>query len=103
MLYVLSALFGLGFSGVMTSIWVSLRELVPPRVAATSLATVVMFAWMGMGFGGWYGGHVFDMTGGYTHSYAHAVVSGVVNVAIVAALVRHVGRARAALVAHPAA
>lgn len=102
-LYVLSALFGLGFSGVMTSIWVSLREFVPPRVAATSLATVVMFAWMGMGFGGWYGGHVFDMTGGYTHSYAHAVVSGIINVAIVAALVRHVGRARAALVAHPAA
>lgn len=98
-LYVLSALFGLGFSGVMTSIWVSLRELVPPRVAATSLAIVVMFAWMGMGLGGWYGGHVFDMTGGYTHSYAHAVVSGVVNIAIVAALLRHVGRARAALVA----
>ncbi len=102
-LYALSALFGLGFSGVMTSIWVTLRELVPPRVAATSLATVVMFAWMGMGFGGWYGGHVFDVTGGYTHSYAHAVVSGVINVTIVAALVRHVGRARAALVAHSAA
>lgn len=102
-LYLLSALFGLGFSGVMTSIWVSLRELVPARVAATSLAVVVMFAWMGMGFGGWYGGHVFDMTGGYGHSYAHAVVSGAVNLVIVAALARRVGRARATLVAHEAA
>jgi predicted MFS family arabinose efflux permease len=54
-LYVLSAVFGMGFSGVMTSIWVCIRELVEPRVGATALAVVVMFAWFGMGFGGWHG------------------------------------------------
>lgn len=99
LLYLISALFGLGFSGVMTSIWVTLREMVPPRAGATSLAIVVMFGWFGMGFGGWYGGHVYDVTGGYTHSYGHAVTSGVVNVVIVAALVwrvRQAGPARQA-------
>jgi MFS family permease len=93
-LYLLSALFGMGFSGVMTSIWVCIRELVPPRVAGTSLGIVVMLAWFGMGLGGWYGGHVFDMTGGYTRSYGHAVLSGAINVVIVALLIRHVARAR---------
>lgn len=95
LLYVLSALFGLGFSGVMTSVWVCVREMVPPRVAATALAVVVMFAWFGMGLGGWHGGHVYDLTGGYAHSYAHAVLSGLVNLAIVGALWRRVSRARA--------
>jgi MFS family permease len=103
LLYLLSALFGLGFSGVMTSVWVCVREMVPPRLAATSLAVVVMFAWFGMGLGGWHGGHVFDLTGGYTHSYAHAVLSGLVNLVIVGALYRRVSRARARIPAAEAA
>jgi hypothetical protein len=77
--------------------------MVPPRLAATSLAVVVMFAWFGMGLGGWHGGHVFDLTGGYTHSYAHAVLSGLVNLVIVGALYRRVSRARARIPAAEAA
>ena len=53
--------------------------------------------------GGWHGGHVFDLTGGYTHSYAHAVLSGLVNLAIVGALWRRVSRARARIAAPVAA
>jgi len=93
-LYVLSAIFGMGFSGVMTSIWVCIREMVPPRVAATALAVVVGFAWLGMGLGGWHGGHAFDMTGSYTRPYLDAVGSGVINLVIVGALLRRVSRAR---------
>jgi MFS family permease len=95
LLYVLSGLFGIGFSGVMTSIWVCLRELVPPRVGGTALAVVVMFAWFGMGLGGWHGGHVFDVTGDYSSSYGHAMLTGLVNLVIVGALIRRVGRAPA--------
>jgi MFS family permease len=95
LLYVLSALFGLGYSGVMTSIWVCLRELVPARMAATSLAVVVMFAWFGMGLGGWHGGHAFDRTGSYARPYMDAVGSGLVNLLIVGALIRRVSRPRA--------
>jgi MFS family permease len=95
-LYLLSALFGVGFSGVMTSVWVCIREMVPARVAATALAVVVGFAWVGMGFGGWHGGHAFDLTGSYTRPYLDAVGSGVVNLLLVGALLRYVGRARRA-------
>jgi MFS family permease len=94
-LYVLSALFGFGFSGVMTSVWVCIRELVEPRVAATSLAVVVMFAWFGMGLGGWHGGHAYDLTGSYYRPYLDAVGTGVLNLIIVGALIWRVSRARA--------
>jgi predicted MFS family arabinose efflux permease len=103
LLYLLSAIFGIGFSGVMTSVWVCIRELVEPRVVATSLAVVVMFAWFGMGLGGWHGGHAFDLTGSYTLPYLDAVASGVVNLIIVGALIRRVSRAtRAVPVPQPA-
>jgi MFS family permease len=100
-LYLLSAFFGIGFSGVMTALWVCVRELVPARLAATSLAVVVFFGWVGMGLGGWHGGHVFDLTGGYTRAYADATLAGIVNLIIVGALIRRVRRAGPAPQVHP--
>ena len=101
-LYLLSALFGIGYSGVMTSVWVCIRELVEPKVVATSLAIVVMFAWFGMGLGGWHGGYAYDVTGSYTRAYVDAIGTGVVNLVIVGALIRRLSRAQPAAVAQPA-
>lgn len=101
-LYLLSAIFGIGFSGVMTAVWVCIRELVEPRFVATSLAVVVMFAWFGMGLGGWHGGHAYDVTGSYVRPYLDAVGTGVINLIIVGALIRHVSQTRALPVAQPA-
>jgi predicted MFS family arabinose efflux permease len=101
-LYILSAVFGMGFSGVMTSIWVCLRELVDPRVGATALAVVVMFAWFGMGLGGWHGGHAYDATGSYHRPYLDAVGSGVINLIIVGALIHRVTRVRRLAAMHGA-
>jgi MFS family permease len=101
-LYLLSGLFGIGFSGVMTSVWIAIREMVEPRVVGTSLAIVVMFAWFGMGLGGWHGGHAFDVTGSYVRPYLDAVGTGLINIAIVGALLRRVSRTRARPVVQPA-
>ena len=101
-LYLLSALFGIGYSGVMTAVWVCIRELVEPKVVATSLAIVVMFAWFGMGLGGWHGGHAYDRTGSYTRPYLDAVGAGIINLIVVGALIRRVARARVVPVAQPA-
>jgi len=95
LLYLLSAIFGVGFSGVMTAVWVCIRELVEPRLAATALAVVVGFAWLGMGLGGWHGGHAFDVTGSYHRPYLDAVGTGIINLIIVGGLIRYVRRARA--------
>jgi len=103
LLYLLSVLFGIGYSGVMTSVWVCIRELVEPKHVATSLAIVTMFAWFGMGLGGWHGGHAYDLTGSYTRPFLDAVGMGVVNLIVVGALIRRVSRARAVVpVAQPA-
>lgn len=96
-LLALAVVFGLGFSGVMTSIWVCVREMVPPRVGAVSLAVVVLFAWIGMGLGGWQGGYLFDHTGDYRASFALAALAGVVNLAILGALWLRLNRGPARL------
>jgi MFS family permease len=101
-LYLLSGLFGIGYSGVMTSVWVAIREMVEPRVVGTSLAVVVMFAWFGMGLGGWHGGHAYDLTGSYVRPYLDAVAMGVINMIIVGALIRRASRAPALPAMQPA-
>lgn len=96
-LLLLAVVFGLGYSGVMTCIWVCVREMVPPGVAGLSLAVVVLFAWIGMGLGGWQGGFFFDITGDYTLSFAIAALAGLLNLGILGALCIYTARRQAAL------
>jgi hypothetical protein len=53
-----------------------------------------MFAWFGMGLGGWHGGHAYDLTGSYLRPYLDAAGAGVLNLIIVGALIWRVSRAR---------
>lgn len=96
-LYALAVVFGLVYSGVMTSILVCVREMVPARVNARAMAIVIMFAWIGMGSGGYQGGLFFDLTGDYVWSYANAAIAGAINVAILVAFHLHIRRRRVAL------
>lgn len=93
-LYTVAVLFGLGFSGVMTSFTVAVRELVPLRVRSTALGIVFGFGWLGMGLGAWQAGFFFDRTGSYTVSFANAALAGVVNLVVVGAFVHYLGRWR---------
>ena len=81
-LYLLAAAFGLFFSGVMTAILVCVREIVPAHINARAMATIIFFAWIGMGTGSFQGGLFFDLTGDYHWSYTNAAIAGVVNLAI---------------------
>jgi hypothetical protein len=56
-----------------------------------------MFAWVGMGLGGWHGGHAYDVTGSYVRAYLDAAGTSVINLIIVGALIRRVSRARRAV------
>jgi MFS family permease len=88
-LYVLSALFGFGFSGVMTCLIICAREAAPLRITGFAVAVVTATAWLGMGIGGYQGGYFYDLTGTYTVSYAVAAAAGVVNLGILAALMSY--------------
>lgn len=87
-LYVLSALFGLVFSGVMTSFLTCAREYAPAGRTGLSLGVVTLFGWIGMAFGAWQGGLFYDLCGDYFRSFANASVAGVANLLVLALLYR---------------
>jgi MFS family permease len=86
-LYVLSALFGLVFSGTMTSFLSCAREYAPAGKMGLALGVVMFFGWAGMALGAWQGGLFYDLCGDYFVSFANASVAGVANLAILALLV----------------
>ena len=86
--YAVAAAFGFAYAGVMTCLFIVIRELVPEHRFALGIAVVVMFGWVGMGVGAVQGGVLFDQTGNYNVSCASAAIAGYVNLAIVFALDR---------------
>jgi len=96
--YLVAAGFGLCFGGVMTNVVLTVRSLVPTRIAGTSIAIAMFFAWLGMGAGGYFGGLLFDWSGNYAASFTCAAIAGFVNLAILISLfVRLRGARQAAL------
>jgi len=96
-LYVLSILFGFFQSGIVPAYTVIVREYFSPSEAAGRTGLVFLTALFGMGFGGWLGGWIFDLTGSYRNSFALMTGANLVNIAIVAWLVVRAGpRAKAA-------
>jgi MFS family permease len=86
-LYALSALFGLVFSGAMTSFITCAREYAPAGTTGRSIGVVMFFAWVGMALGAWQGGLFYDLCGNYFQSFANASLAGVANLLILALLV----------------
>ncbi len=96
--YLLAALFGFSFSGVMASMVISVNVVVPPRVAARAWSIVSFFAWIGMGTGSYMGGFLFDLTGGYHWAYAFAAAMGCINLVILTLFYFSRGRQQPVLV-----
>jgi MFS family permease len=92
-LYPIAVGFGLCFGGVMTGFLLTIRSLVPSRMAGTAMALASMFGWVGMGLGGYFGGVLFDWTGTYTAAFAGAAVAGTINVVILMSLFVRLSRA----------
>jgi MFS family permease len=88
-LHALSALFGLVFSGAMTSFIVCAREYAPAGTTGRSIGIVMFFAWLGMALGAWQGGVFYDLCGNYFQSFANASLAGAANLLILALLFLH--------------
>jgi MFS family permease len=82
-LYTLAIVFGFGFSGVMTSLILCVREAAPTHSVGFATALVGVAGWIGMGGGGFLGGYCFDVTQAYEASFAAAAVAGVCNILVV--------------------
>lgn len=85
-LYLLGALFGVSYGGVMTCYMICLREIVPMRHLGMSVGILSLLGWAGIGLGGWQGGILFDLSGDYSVSFAVALFAGIVNIAVLGAL-----------------
>jgi MFS family permease len=90
--YILAAAFGLIYSGVMANIIICLRIMVPARFAGRAMGVGGAFALGGMGFGGFFGGYLFDVTGSYVWSFTTAGAIGLVNVVVTLAFLARVRR-----------
>ncbi|WP_137179704.1 MFS transporter [Roseomonas sp. AR75] len=96
-LYVLSALFGLMQGGIVPSYAVVVREHFPAAEVGMRVGVVLFATLIGMAFGGWLSGLVFDLTGSYFAAFLNGVAWNAVNVVIVTTLLLRVrGRPRLA-------
>jgi MFS family permease len=95
-LYLISAMFGLVQGGIVPSYALIVREAMPAAEAAMRVGIIIFASVLGMSFGGWVSGVIFDATGSYATAFANGLAWNALNMAIaVTLLVR--ARARLAL------
>lgn len=83
-LYVISLMFGLAQGGIVPSYAIIVREYMPAKVAAERVGTLIMMTIVGMAFGGWVSGWIFDLTGSYQAAFLNGIAWNVLNVGIMA-------------------
>ncbi|NEV76546.1 MFS transporter, partial [Rhodopseudomonas sp. BR0C11] len=69
--------------GIVPAYAIIVREAMPAREAATRVGIVIMASVLGMSFGGWISGVIFDATGSYAAAFVNGMAWNAVNVAII--------------------
>jgi MFS family permease len=85
-LYVISALFGLFQGGIVPSYAIIVREAMPAAEAATRVGIVIFVSVLGMSFGGWVSGVIFDATGSYAAAFINGLGWNALNISIMVGL-----------------
>jgi len=83
-LYAISILFGLFQGGIVPMYAVIVREYFPPQEAGVRVGIVIFATIIGMAFGGWISGAIFDYTGSYQAAFANGLAWNLMNVSIAA-------------------
>ncbi len=92
-LFLISALFGLVFGGIVPAYGLAVRELFPAQDAQKRTGIVYFFGYIGMGGGGLIGGIVYDVTLNYPTAFAVGVAFNLVNIALIL-FIKGLARAR---------
>jgi MFS family permease len=85
-LYVISAMFGLFQGGIVPSYAIIVRESMPASEVATRVGTVIFASVVGMSFGGWVSGVIFDATGSYAAAFINGLGWNALNITIMVSL-----------------
>ena len=96
-LFAIAAAFGMGFSGIIPSYSVAIRDHFPAAEASWRIPLTLFTAMSGMAFGSWFAGALYDHFGYYAPAFGVGVAFNLLNLAIVGFLVlRLVGARRSA-------
>ena len=82
-LYVVAALFGLGYGGLFPVYTVAIRDHLPIGEIGRRTGVVFFVGAVAMGIGGWLGGYLFDQTGSYTAPFLLGAGFNAANVILV--------------------
>ena len=85
-LYLVSLIFGLSQGGIVPSYAIIVREYMPPQEAGARVGIVIMATVIGMAFGGWISGVIFDATNSYQLAILNGIMWNLVNILIVGSL-----------------
>jgi MFS family permease len=86
-LFAVAAAFGLGFSGIIPAYLLSVRELFPAAEANWRLPVLFFCSLIGMAFGGWVAGFIYDRVASYGPAFTLALLSNLANVLLLLFLV----------------
>lgn len=92
MLYAASIAFGLSQGGIVPSYAIIVRTFFPPGEAGWRIGAALMFTIIGMAFGAWMSGTLYDLTGSYDVAFITAIGFNVVNLVIALNLLRRAKR-----------
>jgi MFS family permease len=86
-LFIVSAVFGFGFSGIIPAYVLALRQLFPAAEAAWRVPVLLLCSGSGMAAGGWLAGAIYDHFGFYAPALATGIGFNILNLALVGTLV----------------
>lgn len=86
-LFVVSAAFGLGFSGLIPAYILAARELFPASEASWRIPTLLLCSGSGMATGGWLAGLMYDKFGFYGPAFMTGIAFNLLNLAVICVLV----------------
>jgi MFS family permease len=90
-LFAVSAIFGLGFSGIIPAYVLIARELFPAHQAGWRVPALLCCSGFGMAAGGWFAGLLYDHFGYYAPAFVAGLVFNAVNLVLIGMLVARRG------------
>ena len=83
-LYIISGIFGLFQGGIVPMYAVIIRDYLPPREAGARIGIVITATILGMAFGGYAAGWIFDHFASYRMAFLDGIAWNGINLALVA-------------------
>lgn len=98
-LYAVSLLFGLSQGGIVPCYAIIVREYFPAREAGQRTGLIIMATIVGMAFGGWVSGWIYDATGSYYAAFLNGIAWNLLNVVTMLFVLLRTGKPKAGMAA----